>query len=136
MERKSSSEIDGHLFPSPDVNDWPDEGVLLEIGTLLGRSAVVWAEAFEQTGKNYKIVTSGNEPIAPKDSFEQENSYYDSMLFAKRITFSDVARVIPNRVWTNGESYDMYKHNVDIDNVASVNGATNLYDSKFLVVIL
>ena len=57
MERKSSSEIDGHLFPSPDVNDWPDEGVLLEIGTLLGRSAVVWAEAFEQTGKNYKIVT-------------------------------------------------------------------------------
>ena len=84
--------------------------------------------------KNYKTVTAGSEPIAPKDSFEQENSYHDSMLFAKRITSSDVTRVIPNRVWTNGESYDMYKNNVDIDNVSSVNGATNLYDSKFYVV--
>ena len=84
--------------------------------------------------KNYKTVTTGSEPIAPKDSFEQENSYHDSMLFAKRITSSDVARVVPNRVWTNGESYDMYKHNVDIDNVSSVNGATNLYDSKFYVI--
>ena len=84
--------------------------------------------------KNYRTVTTGNEPIAPKDSFEQENSYHDSMLFAKRITASDVRRVVPNRVWTAGESYDMYKHNIDIDNVASVNGATNLYDSKFYVI--
>ena len=84
--------------------------------------------------KNYKTVSTESEPIAPKDSFEQENSYHDSMLFAKRITSSDVTRVVPNRVWTNGESYDMYKNNVDIDNVSSVNGATNLYDSKFYVV--
>ena len=84
--------------------------------------------------KNYKTVTIGSEPIAPKDSFEQENSYHDSMLFAKRITNSDVRRVVPNRIWTAGESYDMYKHNIDIDNVASVNGATNLYDSKFYVI--
>jgi len=55
--KKSSSEIDGHHFPPPNVSDWPDEGILLEIGTLLGRSAVVWAETFEQAGKNYKIIT-------------------------------------------------------------------------------
>ena len=57
MKRKSSSEIDGFPFPHPDVSDWPDTGVLLEIGTLMGYSAVVWAEAFEQAGKNYRIIT-------------------------------------------------------------------------------
>lgn len=57
MKRKSSSEIDGFPFPPPDVSDWPDTGVVLEIGSLLGRSAVVWAEAFEQAGKTYRIIT-------------------------------------------------------------------------------
>ena len=60
------------------------------------------------TVRNYQSVT-GTSPNVPKDSFEQENVYHDSMLFAKRITADDVARVIPNRVWTSGETYDMYR---------------------------
>ena len=82
------------------------------------------------TIRNYKSVT-GTSPNVPKDSFEQENAYHDSMLFAKRITENDVARVIPNRVWTPGETYDMYRNDVDIDNSTNVTSSTTLYDSKF-----
>ena len=85
------------------------------------------------TVKNYKSVT-GTTPNVPKDSFEQENAYHDSMLFAKRITADDVARVIPNRVWASGETYDMYRNDIDIDNQTNVTSATNLYDSKFYAI--
>ena len=71
------------------------------------------------TVRNYKSVT-GTSPNVPKDSFEQENAYHDSMLFGKRITADDVARVIPNRVWTSGETYDMYRNDIDIDNQTNV----------------
>ena len=38
--RKSSSSIFGFQFPEPDVSNFSDKGILLEIGTFLGRSAV------------------------------------------------------------------------------------------------
>jgi len=85
------------------------------------------------TVRNYQSVT-GTSPNVPKDSFEQENAYHDSMLFAKRITADDVARVIPNRVWTSGETYDMYRNDIDIDNTTNVTSSTNLYDSKFYAI--
>ena len=87
----------------------------------------------DDTYRNYKSIT-GQEPNPPKDSFEQENSYHDSMLFAKRITSSDIARVIPNRPWTAGETYDMYRHDITIDNRTNVTDYTNLYDSKFYAI--
>ena len=48
--RVSSNDINGFLMP-PEMyalKDWPDEGILLEIGTLQGKSAVAFAEAFEK----------------------------------------------------------------------------------------
>ena len=82
---------------------------------------------------NYKSIT-GTTPNVPKDSFEQENIYHDSMLFGKRITADDVARVIPNRVWTSGETFDMYRNDIDVDNQTNVTQSTNLYDSKFYTI--
>ena len=61
--RKSSSGIHGVQFPVPDVSNFSDTGTLLEIGTFLGRSAVVWAEAFENAGKDWNIVTVDNNSI-------------------------------------------------------------------------
>ena len=85
------------------------------------------------TLQNYKSIT-GTTPDAPKDSFQQENLYHDTMLFAKRITSSDIALVIPNRPWTSGETYDMYRNDIDIDNRTNVTSYTNLYDSRFYAV--
>lgn len=37
------------------VNYLPNEGTLVEIGCLMGRSSVLWAEIFRRYKKNYKI---------------------------------------------------------------------------------
>jgi hypothetical protein len=74
------------------------------------------------------------DPPEPKDSFRDENSYFDSMLFLKRITSNDVARIIPRVNWESGVSYDMYRNNYSIDNPAPQTNAKTLYESRFYIV--
>jgi hypothetical protein len=72
-------------------------------------------------------------PPAPKDNFDQENDYWDSMVALKKITSSDIRQVVPKRVWSSGNTYDMYRHDYSRTNVAKVSGATNLYSSFYFV---
>jgi len=74
------------------------------------------------------------DPPEPKDSFRDENSYFDSMLFLKRITSNDVTRIIPRVNWESGVSYDMYRNNYSINNPAPQTDAKTLYESKFYVI--
>jgi len=57
MKRVQGKDIPGFDFPIPDVTGWPKKGVLLELGTLLGHSAVIWAETFEANDMDWRIVT-------------------------------------------------------------------------------
>ena len=57
MKRVQGKDIPGFDFPIPDVTGWPKKGVLLELGTLLGQSAVIWAETFEANNMDWRIVT-------------------------------------------------------------------------------
>ena len=70
----------------------------------------------------------------PRDSFKQENDYHDSMLFLKKITTDDISRIIPRFDWQNGSTYDMYKHNYDINNASPQLNAKTLYESKYIIV--
>ena len=72
-------------------------------------------------------------PPAPKDSFNQENDYWDTMVALKKINATDVRQVIPKRTWSSGDTYDMYRHDYSITNTAAVSGATNLYSSFYYV---
>lgn len=72
-------------------------------------------------------------PPAPKDNFDEENSYWDTMIALKKINSSDVRQVVPKRVWTSGNTYDMYRHDYSRTNTAKVSGATNLYSSFYFV---
>ena len=72
-------------------------------------------------------------PPAPKDNFDEENKYWDTMIALKKITSSDVRQVIQKRVWTAGTTYDYYRHDYSRSNVAPVSGATSLYSSSFYV---
>jgi len=72
-------------------------------------------------------------PPAPKDNFDQENDYWDSMVALKKITSSDIRQVVPKRVWSSGNTYDMYRHDYSRTNVAKVSGATNLYSSFYFI---
>ena len=74
------------------------------------------------------------DPPSPKDSFEQEDSYWDNMIAMKKITSSDVRQVVPRRVWTSGTTYDMYRSDYSRTNTAKVSGATNLYSANYFVI--
>jgi hypothetical protein len=72
-------------------------------------------------------------PPPPKDSFDEENSYWDTMIALKRISASEVRQVVQKRVWSSGTTYDMYRHDYSRSNTAKVSGATNLYSASYYV---
>jgi len=84
--------------------------------------------------EEYGTSTWSSSPPDPRDSFEQEDRYYDSMLFLKRVGINDVARIVPRINWTSGITYDMYRNDYDITNGAPQTSSKTLYESRFYVV--
>ena len=82
---------------------------------------------------NYSSTWDTNPP-APKDSFDQEEDYWDTMIALKKITSSDVSRMVNRYTWTSGVTYDMYRGDISRTNIAQPSGATSLYASKYFVV--
>jgi Bacteriophage T4, Gp8 len=72
-------------------------------------------------------------PPSPKDSFDEENSYWDTMIALKRISASEVRQVVQKRFWSSGTTYDMYRHDYSRSNTAKVSGATNLYAASYYI---
>ena len=73
------------------------------------------------------------DPPSPKDNFDQENDYWDTMVALKKITSSDVKQVVPKRSWSSGTTYDMYRHDYSRTNTAAVSGSTSLYLATYFV---
>ena len=82
---------------------------------------------------NYSSTWDANPP-APKDSFDQEDDYWDTMIALKKITTSDVRRMVNKHTWTSGITYDMYRGDISRTNTAKPSGATSLYSAKYYVV--
>lgn len=73
-------------------------------------------------------------PPAPRDNFDNEHAFWDSMISLKKITSDNAILAIPKRTWSSGSKYDMYRHDYSIDNLAPVSGSPTLYGSFFHVV--
>lgn len=73
-------------------------------------------------------------PPAPKDSFDQENDYWDTMVALKKIKPDDVRQMIRKVMWASGTTYDMYRHDITRTNTSKPSGATNLYSANYYVV--
>ena len=73
-------------------------------------------------------------PPSPKDNFDQENDYWDTMVALKKINSSDVRQVITKKFWSSGTIYDYYRHDYSRSNPAKISGATNLYSSTYCVI--
>ncbi len=73
-------------------------------------------------------------PPSPKDNFNEENNYWDTIIALKKITSTDVRQVVQKRSWTSGTTYDMYRSDYSRSNTAAVSGATNLYSATFYVI--
>jgi hypothetical protein len=97
---------------------------------FIGR-AHSWASDADVQGNTIDEGTDASPPT-PNDDVTSEFYNYDDMLGAKLIASTDVSRAIPRRNWTTGTTYDMYEHNIGSGN-ASASGATNLFDSTYVV---
>jgi len=79
------------------------------------------------------VATWDTSPPAPKDSFEQEFDYWDTMIAMKKISSEDIRQVIRKITWSSGTTYDMYRHDISRTNLAKPSNATSLYSSNFYV---
>jgi len=73
-------------------------------------------------------------PPSPKDNFDEEDNYWDTMIALKKINSSDARQVVTRRLWTSGTTYDMYRSDYSRTNTAKVSGATNLYAATYFVI--
>tara|TARA_A100001015_G_scaffold196116_1_gene218743 strand:+ start:136 stop:1689 length:1554 start_codon:yes stop_codon:yes gene_type:complete len=73
------------------------------------------------------------DPPAPKDNFDQENDYWDTMVALKKINTADANQVVPKRTWSSGTAYDMHRHDYSRTNTAKVSGSTSLYLANYFV---
>jgi hypothetical protein len=73
-------------------------------------------------------------PPAPKDSFEQEDDYWDTMIALKKISSGDIKQVVRKNTWTSGTTYDMYRHDISRTNTSKPSGATHLYNANYYVI--
>ena len=80
------------------------------------------------------LSTWDQDPPSPKDNFDEENQYWDSMVALKKINSQDVRQVVTKRSWSSGTTYDMYRHDYSRSNTAKVSGATNLYSASYFVI--
>ena len=69
----------------------------------------------------------------PVDNFQYQDSYKNTILGIKKITSSDVVRVIPKITWRSGIKYDMYRHDYSRYNLTNITNSTRLYDSRYYV---
>ena len=82
---------------------------------------------------SYSSTWNANPP-SPKDCFDQEDDYWDTMVALKKVTTSDIRRMCSKYTWTSGVTYDMYRGDISRTNIAKPSGATSLSASKYYIV--
>lgn len=83
--------------------------------------------------EDYNSDWNTNTP-SPIDNKLYHNCYKNSILSVKKITSSDVTRVIPKIKWESGLKYDMYRHDYSSYNPTKISSTSKLYDSKYYIV--
>jgi hypothetical protein len=87
---------------------------------------------FGRTGTN--LDNYNQNPPNPTDNFSFENQYKNTMLFGKKITSSNVRRLIRKVTWARGARYEMYRHDYSADNLSPVTQQARLYDTNYYII--
>ena len=80
------------------------------------------------------VSTWDSDPPAPKDSFSQQDDYYDTMLAVKRINSADISQVVRKLKWQSGVTYDMWRNDITRDNPSQPSGAFDIYSANYYVI--
>ena len=70
----------------------------------------------------------------PTDNIQYLGHYKDTALFGKKVTSSNIRRLIRKVTWTSNTSYDMYRDDYSISNPAPNSNSSRLYDTNYYVV--
>jgi len=73
-------------------------------------------------------------PPDPRDNFDEENNYWDTIIALKKVNSNDVKQVIRKVTWQSGITYDMYRHDIKAENPSKPSNAISLYDANYYVV--
>tara|TARA_Y100001935_G_scaffold247024_1_gene242353 strand:- start:18514 stop:20070 length:1557 start_codon:yes stop_codon:yes gene_type:complete len=72
-------------------------------------------------------------PPSPKDSIDQSNDYWDTMIALKKVNSGDVAQVVNKSNWSSGNIYDMWRNNITRANPSQPSGAFSIYSANYYV---
>ena len=80
------------------------------------------------------LSTWNNDPPSPKDSLDQSNDYWDTMIALKKISSTDVTQVVKKNTWGSGNLYDMWRNDITRSNPSQPSGSFNIYSSNYYVI--
>lgn len=89
---------------------------------------------------NPSIVGFGRDPDwdsdvpNPTDNFNYQSHVLDTVLFGKKITASNIRRVVRKIDWVRGTKYEMYRNDYSATSPSPVTQASRLYDANYYVV--
>ena len=70
----------------------------------------------------------------PTDNLQFTSHFRDTSLFGKKVTTSNVRRLIRKVSWSANTRYDMYRHDYSISNPAPNSNLARLYDTNYYVI--
>ena len=78
--------------------------------------------------------TWDSNPPSPVDNLDYLSHYHDTSIFGKRITSSNIRRIVRKIEWTSNTKYEMYRHDYNIsNNLSPLTGLGRLYDTNYYV---
>jgi hypothetical protein len=78
--------------------------------------------------------TSWGDGLPPLDGFKEENEIKETIISMKKVTQSDIRRMIRKNTWTSGSTYEMYRHDYTIYNLSPITNSPSLYDANYYVI--
>jgi hypothetical protein len=78
--------------------------------------------------------SSWGDGLPPLDGFKEENEIKETIISMKKVTQSDVRRMIRKNTWTSGSTYEMYRHDYTIYNLSPITNSPSLYDANYYVI--
>ena len=70
----------------------------------------------------------------PTDNIDYLNFVGDNMMFGKKVTSSNVKRLIRRIDWSRGTKYEMYRHDYGVNNRSPKTESSRLYDADYYVI--
>lgn len=72
-------------------------------------------------------------PPAPIDNFNYLNHVKDTIIFGRKVTPSNVRRLIKRVDWTSNTIYEMYRHDYSVSKPSPKTSSYRLYDANYYV---